>query len=133
MHEIEEILLEEPPLRSSRKRSQSTYNTCRPVTEEAQWRQIMEERFTTYDYQKKREMQETNRRISKLRCSQGYDTVSNHRQIASNGSCDPNDDEEDEDATNTAISTTTTTTSPISPASVASGAALYRPPKVTVT
>ncbi|KAG2218842.1 hypothetical protein INT45_007609 [Circinella minor] len=57
VHEIEEILLEEPPLRTAR-RNRTTLSEHQPVTHEAQQRQTLEEKFLSFDYQKRRMAEE---------------------------------------------------------------------------
>ena len=53
VHEIEEILLEEPPLRTARSK-RTVQSDHQPVTEEAQWRQMLEDKFLPFDYRKRR-------------------------------------------------------------------------------
>ncbi|KAI8143012.1 kinase-like domain-containing protein [Fennellomyces sp. T-0311] len=53
VHEIEEILLEEPPLRTARSK-RTVQSDHQPVTEEAQYRQMLEDRFLPFDYRKRR-------------------------------------------------------------------------------
>lgn len=73
VHEIEEILLEDPPLRSSRKRTQpEQQQPC--VTEEARWMQIMEERFLPFDYEKKNMLEQQLQYSAKLNNAVRYDT-----------------------------------------------------------
>lgn len=50
MHEIEEMLLDDPQPRSRRLRTSQSDHP--PVTEYAQWRQIVEDHFLPYDYTK---------------------------------------------------------------------------------
>ncbi|KAI9254501.1 hypothetical protein BDA99DRAFT_159224 [Phascolomyces articulosus] len=57
VHEIEEILLEEPPLRTAR-RNRTTVSDHQPVTREAQQRQTLEYKFLPFDYRKRRMTEE---------------------------------------------------------------------------
>ncbi|KAI9491907.1 kinase-like domain-containing protein [Zychaea mexicana] len=86
VHEIEEILLEEPPLRTVR-RGRSTQSEHHPVTEEAQWRQMLEDRFLSFDYRKRRMAEE---RINHP-YNRGYMVVSSTSTTM--------EDDEDEDTT----------------------------------
>ncbi|KAG0181692.1 hypothetical protein DFQ28_011728 [Apophysomyces sp. BC1034] len=54
VHDLEELLLEEPPLRPHKRPmlSKTNLNTAQPVTEDARWRQVMEDDFLLYDYTK---------------------------------------------------------------------------------
>ncbi|KAF7726654.1 hypothetical protein EC973_008527 [Apophysomyces ossiformis] len=64
VHNLEEFLLEEPPLRSHKRPmvSKANCNTTQPVTENARWRQTMEENFLVYDHTKKNEKSASRRR-----------------------------------------------------------------------
>ncbi|KAI9318429.1 kinase-like domain-containing protein [Dichotomocladium elegans] len=52
IHGIEDLLLDEPAQRNTSRRDPGIHSDHLPVTEDAQWRQIMEDCFTTFDYTK---------------------------------------------------------------------------------